>query len=75
MGRSDDIKNGAYFAKQLMPLIIAEFQQATSKELWWSGFLGHIVGGAGASIGPEATEVLGEALKSMVSDVVKSRAN
>lgn len=76
MKQSDpDLKCGQDLAHAVLPLIKHLETQAEVPFYWWSGFIGSIMGFAGASIGPDAVKVLTEGVADMVTKINQEKAH
>ena len=64
------IADGAMLATDLIPLIKQCEEHTEDKVLFWAGFLGGIMGIAGASIGPEAKGAIVGIMKPLVEQVI-----
>ena len=75
------MEHGIDFAEQLLPAIRygeSHYTQDASEEdllIWWTAFMGVLVGAMGASIGPQAVDVVGQVMKSAVEEVSNERTH
>ena len=69
------LESGVDLANDLMPIIKAIETNSDEPVKWWAGFMGTIVGAAGASIGPEAVMVIGEIVKDAVERITQERTH
>lgn len=75
MSAPESMKRGGEVAAALMPIARTDLLNTENPIQWWAGFLGYIVGSCGADIGPEATNVIGESLQRIVTQVARDKAN
>lgn len=66
----DDLDRGRALAKTLTTSIMLEASASHTPTLFWASFLSGIAGMMAKHIGHEATRIIAESIKPMVTDVI-----
>lgn len=69
------VTDGEHIGQQLMPMLKWMEERTENKVHFWAGLFSSLAGQAGASIGPEAVQVIGDAIQGIVAQLCKEKGH
>lgn len=67
------VADGQHIGQQMMEMLKWAEQRTENPVHFWAGLFSNLAGQAGASIGPDAVRVIGEATANIVAQICKER--